>query len=235
MHRFLWDMHYPDVPGLEKEYPIAAVPHNTAPQPASPWVMPGNYTVVLTVNGKTYSQPLTIKMDPRVKTPLSGLQQQFAMSQQIYNRMLTLAPAVDQATDLHKHLEDRLKDGQLPTDLQTELTHFNESLTSLLGSATRRPGPASQAPTLTALRAKYGALFGVLQEADEPPTTQAKAALAEVEKQLPPLWNHWLQIRNKELPALNGRLKSANQPELKLSVLPSAPRAVVSAKDKDEE
>ncbi|MGB9122533.1 MAG: glycoside hydrolase, partial [Candidatus Angelobacter sp.] len=83
-HRFLWDMHYPDVPGVEAEYPIAAIPHNTAPQPSGPWALPGQYTVVLTANGKSYSQPLTIKMDPRVKTPLAGLQQQFKLSTDLY-------------------------------------------------------------------------------------------------------------------------------------------------------
>src|SRR5262249_31602423 len=56
MHRWLRAMHHPAVPGVEAEYPIAAVPHNTAPQPTSPWVLPGQYNVVLTANGKSYSQ-----------------------------------------------------------------------------------------------------------------------------------------------------------------------------------
>ncbi|MFI5106563.1 MAG: WD40/YVTN/BNR-like repeat-containing protein, partial [Terriglobales bacterium] len=58
MHRWLWDMHYAPLPGVEPEYPIAAVAHNTVPQPTGPWAMPGKYTVVLTANGKSYSQPL---------------------------------------------------------------------------------------------------------------------------------------------------------------------------------
>ena len=32
-----------------------AVPHNTVPQPTGPWAMPGPDTVVLTVDGKSYS------------------------------------------------------------------------------------------------------------------------------------------------------------------------------------
>src|SRR5262249_31158142 len=76
MHRFLGDLHYAPVPGVKPEYPIAAVPHNTAPQATSPWVMPGQYTVVLTANGKSYSQPLTVQMDPRVKTSNADLEKQ---------------------------------------------------------------------------------------------------------------------------------------------------------------
>lgn len=235
MHRFLWDLHYPDVPGAEKEYPIAAVPHNTAPQPTGPWAMPGNYTVVLTVNGKSYSQPLTVKMDPRVKTSAAGLQQQFAMSHQIYNRMLTLVPAVDQATELRKQLQDRIKQPQEANGTAVELTQFNNRMTALLGSATRRPGTGSEAPTLAGLRTKYAALFGVLQEVDEAPTTQAQAALLEIERQLPPLLQQWQEVKNKELPALNQKLRDANQPELKLTAGEPRSSAVVSAKDKDEE
>jgi len=66
-HRFVWDLHY--TPLREPvSFPMAAIYQNTAPDKTSPWVMPGNYTIRLTVNGKTMSQPLVVKMDPRVKT-----------------------------------------------------------------------------------------------------------------------------------------------------------------------
>ncbi len=42
-HRFVWDLHYPPVPGIKPEYPIAAVYKNTAPASTSPWAMPGKY------------------------------------------------------------------------------------------------------------------------------------------------------------------------------------------------
>src|SRR5262249_60309483 len=93
-----------------------AVPHNTAPQPTSPWVMPGQYAVVLTANGKTYSQPLTVKMDPRVKTSAAGLEQQFKLSQQLYTQLQTLAPAVEQANATPKQLKEirqKLSEGAL--------------------------------------------------------------------------------------------------------------------------
>src|SRR5262249_40220966 len=80
LHRSLWDMHYTPVPGVQPEYPIAATYHNTAPRATSPWVAPGDYTVTLTVNGKTMTEPLTVQMDTRVKAPSADLQQQFDLS-----------------------------------------------------------------------------------------------------------------------------------------------------------
>ena len=97
LHRFVWDTHYPPVPGIKPEYPIAAIPHNTAPAPTSPWVMPGKYNVVLTVDGQRYTQPLTIEMDPRVKTSAADLQKQFELSKQVYDDLLVLQPVVDKA------------------------------------------------------------------------------------------------------------------------------------------
>ena len=78
-HRFLWDMKYNPL-NIPVEYPMTAVIHNTAPVATAPWVMPGNYTVKLTVKGKVYTQNLSIKMDPRVKTPIAQLQKQHDLS-----------------------------------------------------------------------------------------------------------------------------------------------------------
>ncbi len=82
-HRFLWDMHYAPL-NVPPSYPIGAIIANTAPAPTAPWVMPGNYVVKLTVNGKLFSQPLKVIMDPRVKTSLHDLQRQHDLSYQCY-------------------------------------------------------------------------------------------------------------------------------------------------------
>ena len=50
------------------------------PLPTSPWIMPGKYTVVLTVDGKKYTQSLRVQMDPRVKASMADLQKQFDLS-----------------------------------------------------------------------------------------------------------------------------------------------------------
>lgn len=74
-HRFTWDLHYAPLP-VPVSFPIAAIYGNTAPEPVAPWVMPGTYTVKLTVNGSSYTQPLEVKMDPRVKTSMQDLAEQ---------------------------------------------------------------------------------------------------------------------------------------------------------------
>jgi photosystem II stability/assembly factor-like uncharacterized protein len=230
-HRFLWDMHYPNVPGVEAEYPIAAIPHNTAPQPTGPWVLPGQYTVVLTANGKTYSQPLVIKMDQRVKTSLAALQQQFKLSNELYTQLLTLSPATEQVVEVRKQLKDL--QARATGEVLAAIKALDQKLQALAGGATRRPGAGTEPPTLGGLKTKLLTLFGVFQEADVAPSVQAAAAVADLEKQLPPLMERWNAAKAQDLPALNQQLKGANLRELKLESVALPARARVSSKDED--
>ena len=104
MHRFLWDVHYTPAPKAEPEFPISATYRNTAPQATSPWVAPGDYTVTLTVDGKTFTQPLTVAMDPRVKASAADLQEQFDLSWRLYQLRLKLAPMGEKFDDIAEQL-----------------------------------------------------------------------------------------------------------------------------------
>src|SRR5437660_7337964 len=79
MHRFVWDLHYATLESLEHELPISAIYHDTPKYPLGALVLPGNYSVKLIVDGKTYTQPLVVKMDPRITTSLADLRKQFEM------------------------------------------------------------------------------------------------------------------------------------------------------------
>ena len=85
-HRFMWDMHYSPL-NIPANYPISAIYMNTAPNETSPWVLPGNYIVRLTVDGKSYNQNIEIKMDPRVKTSFRDLEVQHDLSLMCYNNI----------------------------------------------------------------------------------------------------------------------------------------------------
>ena len=214
MHRFLWDMHYPPVPGIDAEYPIAAVPHNTAPQATSPWAIPGSYTAVLTANGKSYSQPLTVKMDPRVKATSTALAGQFQLSMKLYQTALMVTPAAAQSADLQKQVKELLKTAQ--GDVLAAAKALDQKLEAAAGRATRRPGVVSETLTLGAAQTRVMTLLGILQEVDAAPTTQATAAAAELEKAIAPLMQRWEAIRTQDVPALNDQLRKAGLPELKV-------------------
>ena len=63
----------------------ASVPRRTYPAVNAPWAPPGSYTVRLTVDGKSYTQPLTLHLDPRVKTPALGLSTLTSLTREMYD------------------------------------------------------------------------------------------------------------------------------------------------------
>jgi photosystem II stability/assembly factor-like uncharacterized protein len=114
MHRFVWDLHYTPVPPKTPSYPISAIPFNTPPDYSSPWVLPGTYTVRLTADGKTATQPLIVQMDPRVPTSRAGLEQQFALSMRVYEA-LKANPPEEQETKLRTLLDTLQNADTAPT------------------------------------------------------------------------------------------------------------------------
>lgn len=87
--RFTWDMRY-DPLDLPATYAISAVPRNTAPEPSAPFVMPGTYTVRLTVDGRVQEQRIQVRMDPRVMTAAKDLRLQHDLSLSLYQLRKTL-------------------------------------------------------------------------------------------------------------------------------------------------
>ncbi len=92
MHRWVWDLRYTPPTTNVHEYSMAtAFGQDTPILPRGPLVLPGKYQVRLTVDGKSFTQPLTVQMDPRVKTPLPGLARQLDLG-------LKIRAALDHAT-----------------------------------------------------------------------------------------------------------------------------------------
>src|SRR5262249_46842871 len=92
MHRVSWDLRYPDPPTLNfgysgtlltyREYTLNwhALPGQTYLSTlVGPMVLPGTYSAKLTVDGKSYEQPVTVVADPRVNVPAAGLAAQFQL------------------------------------------------------------------------------------------------------------------------------------------------------------
>jgi hypothetical protein len=83
MHRFVWDLHYPSPHVLRPTVSISVILHDSPIGPLGPAALPGRYTIKLTADGHTYTQPLTVRMDPRNKTSIAGLTQQFELAKEI--------------------------------------------------------------------------------------------------------------------------------------------------------
>jgi photosystem II stability/assembly factor-like uncharacterized protein len=216
-HRFVWDLHYPPPEGSPRRYPISAVYGDTPSEPLGPVVMPGEYTVRLTLDGNTITQPLTVKMDPRVTTPPAELEKQFRLSMQCYEGSNAARTASTKARSLRAQaVALRAKAG--------ELSDAVAALESKLGDL----DPATGGPGLGRTGAELGRLLGIQQGADAVPTVQTETAVEQARADLEKLLGRWAEVRDKELPAINARLKAAGlailDPALPAPPEPKRPR-----------
>ncbi|MCJ7679981.1 MAG: glycoside hydrolase, partial [Candidatus Aminicenantes bacterium] len=222
MHRFLWDMHYQPLSGGGGRggLPIAAIAHNTAPVPNSIWAAPGEYTVKLTVNGRSYTQPLTLKMDPRVKTPAAYLAQQFELSKAMYDGVLWSQAALTELRGLREQVK-KVREQAGPGEISQALDAFDKKAAELEGEGgggfgRRRGGTAGSQNTLNGISGSLSQLMRLLQGADTAPTSAQTSAVAESRQTLAGLAAKWDTFKTKELSALNSRLKTANLPLIEI-------------------
>jgi photosystem II stability/assembly factor-like uncharacterized protein len=213
LHRFLWDLRYTPVPGVEPQFPMQATYRNTAPSATSPWVAPGDYTVALTVDGKSFSQPLTVTMDPRVQASAGDLQEQFDLSWKLYQLRLRLAPIGKKFDNIAEQLAKlRAKAAERP-EVTQKLETFAQTLMKF-GPPHSRPGAP---PSLFVLESTTR-LFNEVERSDAAPTAAVNAAVADLDTKIGPAMDAWRKLLESDLPALNQQLKQAGFPEIKTEV-----------------
>src|SRR5438270_1749518 len=185
MQRFVWDLHYPEPKAENHDYPISANYMDTPRSPLGPSVLPGEYTVKLTVGGRTQTRTLTVELDPRVKTPRLGLEQQFTLSAQTAAGMTASFDALEQIGKLRAQIKDlRARAGIAPA-AAAALAALDKKAAALEGEGGQRPPAAAPAPPgLSQVHASLATLLDVLQQADAAPTTQAVAAAADLQQKL---------------------------------------------------
>jgi hypothetical protein len=184
----MWDMRYQPIGDTQRTGEVeatGAVPHRSEHTATAPWAPPGRYTVRLTVNGKSYTQPLTLRLDPRIKTPAAGLAQLAALSRQMYDA----AAAAHAAYRAARALVDSLSG-----DVRAQV----ESLAPSPRPRPRgfaRPGGPTPPPTLESARNTALAAAMAMQDADVTPTAAQVAACARARTQVTAVMARWNRLR----------------------------------------
>ncbi len=212
MHRLVWDLHGPPPDSLGHEFPISAIVHDTPKYPLGAWALPGNYIVGLTVDGKSYTQPLAVKMDPRIKISMEDLRKQHEMEGGSVGGMNQSYEALMQIRSVRAQLKEAAaKAGK--GSLAEAIAALDRQAAELEGGAQSNffgLPPGSKAPeNLSTLNQHFGGVLGVADGADAAPTTQATAVFKELERDLQTLKGRWNEIREQDVPALNSQLKKA--------------------------
>jgi photosystem II stability/assembly factor-like uncharacterized protein len=187
IHRFTWDLHYDPVTPEDAipqgdDDATGAVPGRTLPVVNAPWAPPGRYTVRLTVGGVTLTQPLTLRLDPRVTTPPAAIAQLSALSTEMYRGAVATHAAFVEARALAKQLEG--KSGAAVDALKARLEELAPS--SQVQRVRRRRGPGGATATGPSLETVSNAMLAAamsMHNSDTAPTALQVAACAAARKQ----------------------------------------------------
>ena len=224
LHRFHWDLRYQPLAegtGGRGGLAIQAVPFNSTPAPTTPLVSPGTYTVKLTVNGRSYTEPLIVKQDPRVPTPAVTLNQLYAAMRGSYFDAADARAALD---SIRRVREEVAKRRAASADAATAaLDAFDKRLQELVGSpgpgggrgGGRGAGPPQASDSLEAVVASLGALARELGAADVQPTAEQIKAVAASRAAARRAILRWQSLSTTELTALNAALTKAGLEPIK--------------------
>ncbi|HEX7962586.1 MAG TPA: glycoside hydrolase, partial [Terriglobales bacterium] len=235
MHRWVWDLHYAAPRSTEHEYPISAIYHDTPRYPLGPSVLPGGYTVKLTVAGKTLSQPLTIKIDPRVKASTADLTQQFQLEAKVTDLTNRDYDALQRVRSVRSQLQGRLSSSRsLPPALSQALHDVDQKAAALDGTGGRaqaRLGGGGE--NLATANSNLASLLTAVDSTDAVPTTQQVTAVNNLQQTVDRLLTQWTAITTKDIPALNEQLKGSGLPPIDLKAAPAPDTVTGAAADED--
>jgi len=216
MHRFVWDLHYPAPPSEQGEYPISAIPHDTPHWPQGPNALPGQYTVRLTAGGRSYIQPLALRMDPRVTATPRDLEQQFQLEVRMGDALRQDDEALRQVRALRAALA-KLRRQQPPPAITAAVKNLEKTAADMEGSAGgfgARVLTGPEGESLARLNAALTRIYANVDSADTAPTVQAAAAFDEVRQALEAQLTRWKQVKARDVAALNAELRRAGLAEI---------------------
>ena len=207
LNRFVWD--------LREEGSLRVKGNKTAGEAAKgPYVLPGDYTVRLTLGEASVSQPLAVEKDPRSPASDSDLRAQYAalvavrgQMNTLYANVVTLRRVRDQVTGWKGRLAGNEAGVKVADALLAKLAVVEDALIL--------PGEQKNVYSLLVrprLNARLASVVSVLSTADGRPTASASALVAEYSAAI----NHQLgelhQILSEDVGEFNELVRGADLP-----------------------
>jgi photosystem II stability/assembly factor-like uncharacterized protein len=195
MHRLVWDLHYSFPQSVQGSYY----------GPLPPLAVPGTYTVKLIANGQIETQPLILKMDPRVKTSQADLEKMFQEESRVTRNLEELSSALKKAQELQSAIAARQKESGSNGQLKEALSEVARKNAELLGAEGEQDfgifGLAPPAKQMVSLREAVAATTGllvVIQGSDAAPSADATVAIEKWDAATRDLLGRWKKFEQDQ-------------------------------------
>jgi photosystem II stability/assembly factor-like uncharacterized protein len=201
MHRFVWNLTWSSSggPGVDDE--------SESRNPSGPKVVPGTYTVKLTVDGKPQTQPLTVVMDPRSPATAETLQQQLQAGQQMFAETREARRALAEIASLQKQLTDLEPKLGENSAIKPALADAQAQLSKILAGKGTVTG---QTVGLQGAFAELTSALRVVEGGDRTVPAQAIAVYHDSSQHIRAAIAEWSEFKTIKLPPLNQKLQEGN-------------------------
>jgi photosystem II stability/assembly factor-like uncharacterized protein len=233
LNRFTWDLRYPAMKVLLYSYYGNALDYieytlsdHAVPgefprelQPG-PFVVPGEYSVVLSVDGKTYRQPLTVTLDPRVHVSQSDLVLQLDTEKNVSAQMAASYDGYEQVRALRAAIAERQK--SLGTDAAKK--DAADALKALDDQAADigdgKPGDFGIGP----LNRELARTAFMVESGDARPASLLQAGVDQSCQDLAKRLTQWRELNQQKIAPANVLLQKYNLAPVPVGVnIPAAP------------
>jgi len=218
LNRFVWDLRYEGASRVPDyylfEYKDGA---------RGPLAVPGKYQIRLTVDGKTLTAPLELKLDARLNVSQADLQKQFDLAIQIRDQISSVYNAVNQIQDVRAQvdgLKKRLPDSAKP--LLTAASDLDQKLLSVRDDLIQAKVKANEDSLAYPQRvdSKLASVALVVSDGtDSAPTEAAIRQFAKLKQRADDVLARWAELQRTDLPAFQ---KLAVGQNIQAIVVPAA-------------
>jgi len=215
LNRFEWDMRYEKPPAI-------AGAASWGGRPTGPSVVPGAYQVKMTAGGKTLTEPLEIKLDPRLKTSQEDLVKQFELMTKITASVSEAHNAVKQIRDLHAQiaaLKKRLSDAPHGKELVAAGDQLDKKMTAVEDEIIQSKSKSSEDPLNYPIKLndKLMAIGGTVESAETAPTKQSYEVYEMLRGLLDVQLTKWKEIQSSDLADFNKLLRNDDVPNIMIA------------------
>ncbi|MFZ0816873.1 MAG: hypothetical protein WAM78_15215 [Candidatus Sulfotelmatobacter sp.] len=209
MHRFIWNLTWSSSgepsPDEDSEYR----------SPSGPKVVPGIYTVRLTVNGRPQTQLLKVIMDPRSPATPQILQQQLQLAQQMFTATLEARRALAEIGSVQKQLADlERKVSEQNSDLKLTLAKAQSKIGNIVSN---KQAGEEQSGGLQDGYTNLVSALRVVEGGDRAAPSQASALYKESSQRINTGIAEWTKFKQAELPQFNQELRKGGLAPIAIS------------------
>jgi hypothetical protein len=212
LNRFVWDLRY------EEAAKVAHAPL-WGGSTRGPVALPGTYQVRLTVLGNSYTAPLEIKPDPRLKVTQADLQKQFDLLMKIHDKLGETDDAINQIRGLRAQINDidkRLKDDPREKTISDAGKALDKKMTAVEEALIQTKAKSGEDVLNFPIRLnnQLAALGGVVASADSAPTQQSYEVYNMLSRQIDQQLAQWKNIVSSDVKGYNDLVRQQNVPAL---------------------